>query len=243
MTLDKSNTDKLAEFCNEARRLGVKRRAALDQALGRRFRGASGRRRRALRSAMRSARSRASARARRRRWSPRGANEPFRDLADFAGRIDPREVNKRMLESLAAAGAFDELEPDRARVVRRDRDDPRLRASARRGAPRRPERAVRRRGAEAHRRCRRSTALDARRAAAARVRLRSASFSPAIRSTPMPAILSRLRVQRWADFARAVKQGASAGRLAATVLDRHERRTKSGSQNGHRAALRSVRPI
>ncbi len=46
------------------------------------------------------------------------------------------------------------------------------------------------------------------------------------------AVLARLRVQRWTDFARAVKQGASAGRLAATVLDRHERRTKSGSKMG-----------
>jgi len=46
------------------------------------------------------------------------------------------------------------------------------------------------------------------------------------------AILARLRVQPWAMFVRAVKQGASAGRLAATVLDRHERRTKSGTKMG-----------
>jgi DNA polymerase-3 subunit alpha len=46
------------------------------------------------------------------------------------------------------------------------------------------------------------------------------------------AILARLRVQRWAEFASAVKQGASAARLAATVLERHERRTKSGAKMG-----------
>jgi DNA polymerase-3 subunit alpha len=45
-------------------------------------------------------------------------------------------------------------------------------------------------------------------------------------------VLRRLRVERWASFARAVKQGASAGRLAATVLDRAERRTKSGNKMG-----------
>ena len=45
-------------------------------------------------------------------------------------------------------------------------------------------------------------------------------------------VLKRMQVQRWADFARAVKQGASAARLAATVLDRFERRTKSGSKMG-----------
>ena len=32
----------------------------------------------------------------------------------MAGRLDPRLVNKKALESLAAAGTFDELEPDRA---------------------------------------------------------------------------------------------------------------------------------
>src|SRR5690606_29950062 len=41
---------------------------------------------------------------------------PFADLADFARRINPRAVNKRVLESLACAGAFDDLEPDRARA-------------------------------------------------------------------------------------------------------------------------------
>jgi DNA polymerase-3 subunit alpha len=41
-----------------------------------------------------------------------------------------------------------------------------------------------------------------------------------------------MRVERWVDFARAVKQGASAARLAATVLDRQERRTRSGTKMG-----------
>ena len=46
----------------------------------------------------------------------RAANGPFRDLFDFVGRVDPRVINKRQLENLAAAGAFDGLEPNRARV-------------------------------------------------------------------------------------------------------------------------------
>ena len=45
-------------------------------------------------------------------------------------------------------------------------------------------------------------------------------------------VLKRMRVPRWAEFARSVKQGASAARLAATVLDRAERRTKSGNKMG-----------
>ena len=44
------------------------------------------------------------------------ANGPFASLDDFAERIDPRLLNRRQLESLAAAGAFDSLNPDRAAV-------------------------------------------------------------------------------------------------------------------------------
>ncbi|WEK42681.1 MAG: DNA polymerase III subunit alpha [Candidatus Sphingomonas colombiensis] len=40
----------------------------------------------------------------------------FSSLDDLAHRVDPRLVNKRQLETLAAAGAFDSLEPNRAGV-------------------------------------------------------------------------------------------------------------------------------
>ena len=40
----------------------------------------------------------------------------FRSLEDFAERIDPRQLNRRQLESLAGAGAFDAINPDRASV-------------------------------------------------------------------------------------------------------------------------------
>ncbi|RST31061.1 DNA polymerase III subunit alpha [Sphingomonas ginkgonis] len=46
----------------------------------------------------------------------RSASGKFKSLDDFADRIDPRLLNRRQLESLAAAGAFDSLEPDRAKV-------------------------------------------------------------------------------------------------------------------------------
>jgi DNA polymerase-3 subunit alpha len=41
---------------------------------------------------------------------------PFRDLDDLADRIEPRLLNRRQLESLAAGGAFDSLGLDRAVV-------------------------------------------------------------------------------------------------------------------------------
>jgi DNA polymerase-3 subunit alpha len=46
----------------------------------------------------------------------RKAKGAFRSLEDFADRIDPRLLNRRQLESLAAGGAFDALEDERAGV-------------------------------------------------------------------------------------------------------------------------------
>ena len=43
-------------------------------------------------------------------------NGRFASLDDFAERIDPRLINRRQLESLAGGGAFDEVDPNRAAV-------------------------------------------------------------------------------------------------------------------------------
>ena len=42
---------------------------------------------------------------------------PFVSVADFLSRVDLRKVNKRALESLIRAGAFDSLDPDRGRLM------------------------------------------------------------------------------------------------------------------------------
>ena len=92
--------------------VGHRHPAALHQRLGGRFP-----RRRARPSATRWRRSRTSARRRSRASSPSAAaNGPFKDLSDFAGRCNTKALNKRALETLAAAGAFDALEPNRALV-------------------------------------------------------------------------------------------------------------------------------
>jgi len=44
--------------------------------------------------------------------------------------------------------------------------------------------------------------------------------------------LKRMRVQSWAEFSKAVKAGVTAGRVAATVVSRTERRTRTGSKMG-----------
>jgi DNA polymerase-3 subunit alpha len=46
----------------------------------------------------------------------RARSGPFTSLPDFAARIDPRLLNRRQIESLAASGAFDAIQPNRAGV-------------------------------------------------------------------------------------------------------------------------------
>jgi DNA polymerase-3 subunit alpha len=46
----------------------------------------------------------------------RQAKGPFKGLSDFAHRLDAKLINKRQIENLACAGAFDALSPNRAQV-------------------------------------------------------------------------------------------------------------------------------
>ncbi|WP_421878675.1 DNA polymerase III subunit alpha [Pacificispira sp.] len=41
---------------------------------------------------------------------------PFKDIFDFAERVDSKALNKRLVENLVKAGAFDSLEPNRRRL-------------------------------------------------------------------------------------------------------------------------------
>ncbi|QJR14509.1 DNA polymerase III subunit alpha [Usitatibacter palustris] len=47
----------------------------------------------------------------------RAAGGPFKDLGDFCRRVDRRIVNRRAMEALIKAGAFDALEPNRASLA------------------------------------------------------------------------------------------------------------------------------
>lgn len=46
----------------------------------------------------------------------RKANGRFKDIFDFVERVDPKAVNKRLMENLVKSGAFDGLEPNRRRL-------------------------------------------------------------------------------------------------------------------------------
>src|SRR5260370_27952381 len=110
MTLDTGNTDKLSEFRDEAKRLGVNVEPPSVNRSGVAFDAEGNTINYALAALKGVGRQAVEAIV-----EARGSR-PFRDLSDFVSHINPRAVNKRVLESLAAAGAFDALEGNRARV-------------------------------------------------------------------------------------------------------------------------------
>jgi len=109
MTLDMGNADKLSGFAQEARRLGIRidppsiNRSEVDFIPGEdsiRYSLA------ALKNVGRQAVEHLV--------DERNERGPFGDISDFARRLNPRFINKRALETIAAAGALDELGVDRA---------------------------------------------------------------------------------------------------------------------------------
>jgi DNA polymerase-3 subunit alpha len=116
MTLDMGNADKLGNFRRELERLQIpllppdinKSMAEFavektdDGKLGVRYALA------AIKGVGRDAMNRLA--------EERAANGPFKDLFDVAERLDQRVINKRLLESLVKAGAYDSLNKNRAQA-------------------------------------------------------------------------------------------------------------------------------
>ena len=227
MTLDMGNTDKLSEFRRDAERLGIKvERPAINQS-GVEFDVADGKIFYAL-GAIKGVGTAAVESL----VAARQANGPFRDLADLARRIDTRLVNRRTLEALIAAGALDELEADRARAVaaldgmlalsNRTRDEAAagqfdlLGGGVVQEAFRIPQ-------VEPW-------------APAEKLKREHEAVGFFLSGHPLDDyehVLKRLRVQRYADFAQTVRvNGTGVGKVAVSVIDKSERRTKSGSKMG-----------
>lgn len=112
MSLDISNTDKLAIFSQDAKRFRVTVRPPdINQSCAD-FEVENGEVLYAL-GAIRNVGHQAMEHV----VEVRAQGGPFKDLYDFLERIDPRIVNKRALENLARAGAFDSIHPNRASIV------------------------------------------------------------------------------------------------------------------------------
>ena len=225
MTFAMGNTDKLAEFRGEAQRLGLKVEPPSINRSGITFTVEGTTIHYAL-AALRGV-GRAAVEA----IVETRASGSFRDLADFASRINPRAVNKRVIESLAAAGAFDGIEWNRASVYA---GADRILAAAQRLHEAASMGQNELFGAATTREAIVLPAVEAW-MPAERLQKEYEAIGFFLSGHPLddyaPA-LSRLRVQPWTEFARAVKAGATAGRVAGTVVSRVERRTKTGNRMG-----------
>jgi DNA polymerase-3 subunit alpha len=225
MSYAMANTDKLAEFRAEAQRLGLKVEPPAINRSGVTFTVEGTTIHYAL-AALRGVGTQAVEAI----LAARAAG-PFRDLADFAARINPRAVNKRVIESLAAAGAFDALERNRA-AVHAGAD--RILAAAQRVHEAASMGQNELFGGPASREALVLPAVEAW-LPAERLQKEYEAIGFFLSGHPLDdyaAALARLRVAPWAEFARAVKAGGSAGRVAGTVVSRTERRTKTGNRMG-----------
>jgi DNA polymerase-3 subunit alpha len=227
MTLDMGNTDKLYGFTREAKRLGmsilppsVNKSAAEFMPEGDGIRYALG----ALKNMGQAAAEHIV--------EERGS-KPYRDLADFMSRINPKTVNKRGIEALNAAGALEDLEKNRAKVAK---NAERLIEFAARLAQDRQAGQTDMFGSAAGGGTSAQLVLadgpawglletlDA--------ELAAAGFY--LSGHPLDDFadqLARLNVLRWSAFsAKAQAHGRAEGRLAATVTYRQDRKAKSGNR-------------
>ncbi|MGB8817900.1 MAG: DNA polymerase III subunit alpha [Rhizobiaceae bacterium] len=161
------------------------------------------------------------------------AERPFKSIEDFLTRIDPKIINRRVLESLINAGALDQFGHDRARLMA--------------GLDRMIGLSARTQGEAASGQVDIFSAFGA--AEPEKLVLPAATpWLPAeklhreyqaagfyLSAHPLDeyqSLLHKLRVQTYAEFASAVRRGVTAGRLAGTVTSKSERRTKTGNKMG-----------
>ncbi|WP_253189345.1 DNA polymerase III subunit alpha [Brevundimonas sp. LM2] len=115
MSLDLSNTDKLAVFYQDARKFGVPVRAPDVNASSADFDVAWREGEGAVLYALGAIRN-VGLEAMKHVVEVRETGGRFADIFDFLERVDPRAVNKRALEGLAKAGAFDSIHPNRRQL-------------------------------------------------------------------------------------------------------------------------------
>ncbi|WP_072396941.1 DNA polymerase III subunit alpha [Hyphomicrobium sp. CS1GBMeth3] len=234
MTLDAGNTDKLAMFAAEAKKSGIRVLPPCVNASEVEFLAEppkSGDKPGAIRYAL-AALKNIGASAVETIVESRNAKGAFASLADFASRINTKAVNKRALETLAAGGAFDALERNRA-LVYGNADA--MMAEAGKKAD------------EEH--TGQISLLGGMESNTASVVLK---LKPAESWTPMEKLqkefdaigfflsghpldqyekaLAKLNVYRYVDFEAASARGVSAGRLAGIVISARERRSQKGNK-------------
>jgi DNA polymerase-3 subunit alpha len=227
MTLDMSNTDKLADFRQDAMRLGIEVVPPSVMTSFRDFEVGENRIYYSL-AALKGVGGAAVEHIVEKRGT-----KPFASLADFCARVDPRIVGKRVLESLIAAGALDCFGHDRATMMAGVERMMGLASRAHENAVSGQADIFGLAAADS------APALHLTPAepwlAADKLHREFQTVGFFLSAHPLDeykATLARMRVQNWAEFSAAVKRGATAGRLAGTVTTKQERKTRTGNKMG-----------
>jgi DNA polymerase-3 subunit alpha len=226
MTLDMANTEKVNDFRQDAKRLGITVVPPSVQTSFRQFETGDNRIYFSL-AAIKGVGEAAVEHI----VEARG-DKPFAGLEDFCLRTDPKMINRRVWESLICAGAFDCFGVDRA-LLSNGLD--RLMAYAQR--------------AVADKVSGQSDMFGSSSSGPEKLTFQPVSSWLAsekllkefqvlgfyLTAHPLDtysATLAKLRVQNFANFSGAVKQGAVAGRLAGTMISKQERKTRTGNKMG-----------
>ncbi len=224
MTLDMSNTDKLGDFRQDAIRLGIDVVPPSVMTGYRDFEVGENRIFYSL-AAIKGVGDAAVEHIVEKRHEKR-----FESLEDFCRRVDPHVVGKRVFESLIQAGAFDCFGHDRAAMMAglerlmglaaRANEDAAVGQGDIFGIGGGPAAALQLPVAEPW-------------PPAERLHREFQSVGFYLSAHPLDEyrqVLERMRAQNWAAFQAAVKQGATAGRLAGTITSKQERRTRTGNK-------------
>lgn len=223
MTLDMGNTDKLNDFKREAERLKINVEIPNINKSGGEF-DVEGKTIFYALSAIKGVGAQAVQDIVRAR--PEGG---FRDLSDFGHRLDPRSVNKRTLENMIAAGAFDTLVPNRAQVL--DALDQILAAANRRQEEKRSGQNDMFAGVSGPEPIRLKPIADLGTADKLARELAAVGFY--LSAHPLDeyqGFLKKLGVKPWLTFEENVRKGAPVGKLAGTIVSKQERNTKTGNR-------------
>ena len=164
----------------------------------------------------------------------RRAKGTFKSLSDFALRLDPKSGNRRQIENLALAGAFDSLEADRSRV---HGGVEMILQHANSAASERDSGQVSLFGTGTEAADRRFTLPPPQNwNTMERLKREREALGLYLSSHPLEAytgVLAAKRVTQGADIPAKVANGATALQLAGTVERRTERRSQKGNRFAH----------
>ncbi len=226
MTLDMGNTDKLHDFYREGKREEIEIVAPSVNTSDVEFAVRGGKIYYAL-AAIKGVGAQAVAHI----VDIRQADGPFESLTNFFSRVDPKQLNRKMLENLIHAGAFDCFGPSREQLIG---GLDRLIGHATRVADNQAIGMTDMFGGDSG-----ETAVSLPEVApwmsAEKLLREFQSVGFYLSAHPLDEYkqtLDKMRVQNWSDFQAAVKKGASAGNLAGTVTSLQQRKTRNGNRMG-----------